>query len=88
MTPFQFYYKDQWCRGNYLISGRGSHGFFWCFLEGNELTHDFGECMIFSFSNGTLMPARTYDTAHDELVEAIRQAVMPLYEGEVLKREM
>jgi hypothetical protein len=87
MNPFQFYYKDQWYRGNYVISGAASHGFFWCFLEADELTRDFGECMIFSFSNGTLMPAKTYDTTHEELVGAIREAILPLYQGVMGKRE-
>lgn len=79
MNPFQFYYNNQWYKGTYVISGAANHGFFWCFLDSDELTRSFGQCMIFSFSNGTLMPAKAYDPAHQELVEAIRRAILPLY---------
>jgi hypothetical protein len=80
MHPFQFYYNDQWYRGSYVISGTETHGFYWCFLESDELTSTFGQCMIFSFSNGTLMPAKSYDSGHESLVESIREAILPLYE--------
>lgn len=80
MHPFQFYYNDQWYRGTYVISGAEAHGFYWCFLESDELTRTFGQCMIFSFSNGTLMPAKSYDSEHESLVESIREAILPLYE--------
>lgn len=79
MSPFQFYYKDQWYRGTYVISGTPAHGFFWCFPDSDELTRQVGQSVIFSFSNGTLMPTRVYDTEHEELVEAIRKAILPLY---------
>jgi hypothetical protein len=87
MNPFQFYYNNQWYRGTFLISGSKTHGFFWCFLESDELVRRVGQCLIFSFSNGTLMPARAYDNEHDSLVEAVRDAVLPLYEKEDIKRE-
>lgn len=82
MNPFQFYYNHQWYKGTYVISGAANHGFFWCFLDAEELTRSFGQCMIFSFSNGTLMPAKAYDAAHQELVDAIRSAILPLYRPE------
>lgn len=63
MKPFQFYYNDQWYKGSFLISGSKSHGFFWCFLESDELIRKVGQCLIFSFSNDTLMPAKAYDPA-------------------------
>ena len=63
-----------------MISGAEAHGFYWCFLESDELTRTFGQCMIFSFSNGTLMPAKSYDSEHESLVESIREAILPLYE--------
>jgi hypothetical protein len=83
MLPFRFYYNDQWYWGSYVISGAEAHGFYWCFLESDELTHSFGQCMIFSFSNGTLMPAKSYDSEHESLVESIREAILPLYEQRI-----
>jgi hypothetical protein len=87
MNPFQFYYNNQWHKGSLLISGSKNHGFFWCFLESDELVRQVGQCLIFSFSNGTLMPAKAYDPACDGLVEAVRDAVLPLYEADEVKRE-
>jgi hypothetical protein len=80
MHPFQFYYHDQWHEASYVISGTEAHGFFWCFLEEDDLVRSFGHSMIFSYSNGTLMAAKTYDPEHEVLVEAIRMAILPLYQ--------
>ena len=63
-----------------MISGSRTHGFFWCFLESDDLVRQVGQCLIFSFSNGTLMPTKAYDPALEGLVEAVREAVLPLYE--------
>ncbi|HEY1112293.1 MAG TPA: hypothetical protein VGE66_01990 [Chitinophagaceae bacterium] len=87
MIPFQFYYNDQYYKGKCMISGSGNHGFFWCFLESDELTRQVGQCLIFSFSNGTLMPTKVYDPAFDALIEAVRVAVLPLYHREEGRRE-
>jgi hypothetical protein len=80
MLPFQFYYQDRWHQASYVISGTPAHGFFWCFLEDDDLVRSFGHSMIFSYSNGTLLPAKNYDTEHEALVEAIRVAILPIYE--------
>lgn len=86
MTPFQFYYNNQWYKGTFMISGSRNHGFFWCFLESDELTRQVGQCLIFSYSNGTLMPTKVYEPEHETLVEAVREAVLPLYEAVEVKR--
>lgn len=87
MTPFQFYYNDQCYKGKCMISGSAHHDFFWCFLESEELTRQVGQCLIFSFSNGTMMPTKAYDPAYDDLIEAVRVAVLPLYRHEEGRRE-
>lgn len=86
MTPFEFYYNHQSYKGKCMISGSWNHGFFWCFLESDELTQQVGQCLIFSYSNGTLMPTKVYDPEYDGLVEAVRAAVLPLYRKEEVKR--
>lgn len=80
MTPFQFNYNNQCHKGKVMISGSRSHGFFWCFLESDDLVREVGQCLIFSYSNGTLIPTKAYDPALEELVDAVREAVLPLYE--------
>lgn len=78
MHLLSFYHHGEWHGGSLLTCGAEAPEFYWYFLDGDEIRHQLGDCIPFTWQDEKIVPMKSYGEEYAGLIESIKEVIQPL----------